>query len=110
MITSFVLFNLGGAIALSILIVRARKDKQLKITLITSGPMTKVEKIVLTGKGLTIAIIGWGISTLLFIFSGLRAFFSQGDLVTSFFITFTSIILAIVTMPIASYFTYKSKE
>lgn len=40
----FSLINLGGAIVLYILIVRGLKDKQLKITLITTGGVTKVEK------------------------------------------------------------------
>jgi hypothetical protein len=106
----FVLFNLGAAFAFSILIARARKDKQLKITLLTSGPVTKVEKIVLRGKGLTVAIIGWGISAILFTYSGLSAFFPQADMEASFFITFTSIFLAAITMLIASYVSTTMKD
>jgi len=105
-----ILFNLGAAVAFSILIARARKDKELKITLITSGPVTNVEKIVLTGKGLTIAIIGWGICAILFTFSGLSAFFPQANMELFLLITFISIILAAITMLIAGYVTANSKE
>lgn len=108
--TLFGLFNLAGAIALCILIARARKNRQLRITLITSGPMTKVEKIVLKGNGLTIAMLGWGISAILFSFSGLNALLSQADSGVSFFVSFISAVLAIFIMPIASYFTPNSKE
>ena len=103
------LFDLGIAIALYISVGRARKDKQLKITLI-SGPMTTVRSIVLSGKGLTIAIIGWGVSAILLTFSGLSSLLLTQTWKYTFFITFISIFLVIITMIIASYFTSNPEE
>src|SRR5690606_20558041 len=106
----FGLFNLGGAIFLCLLIAHARKNKQLKITLITSGPMTKVEKVVLKGRGLTVAIVGWGSSAILFTFSGLSALFPYAGSGANLFITFIGCILATIIMPIANYFTIRAKD
>ncbi len=106
----FGLINLGGAIALFILLARARKDRQLRITLITSGGVTKVEKVVLTGKGLTVAIIGWSFSAILFTYSGLSVFVLNTNIDTNLLLTLIGIILFVFTMLIASYVTIRSKE
>ena len=106
----FGLGNLGGAIAIFILIARARRDKQLEITLITSGGVTKVEKVVLTGKGLTVAIIGWAVSAILFTYSGLSVFVLNPNNDTNLLLTFAGGILFVFTMLIASYITTRSKE
>lgn len=105
----FALLNLGSAVGLYISIARGLRDKQLKITLI-SPPMTKVEKVVLTGRGLTVAIIGFGISATLFTYSGLNALSSYGDFGTSLLLMFISIPATIVTMRVASHINTKSKE
>jgi hypothetical protein len=105
----FGLFNLVIAIALFIVIDRARKDKQLKITLI-SGLVTKVEKIVLTGRGLTVAVIGFGMSATLFTFSGLSTLLAFIDLETCFLIMFVGGFLGVITMLIASYVTTHFEE
>lgn len=105
----FTLFNLGIAVVLSILIYRAQKEKRLEITMI-SGPVTKVEKIVLTGRGITIASVGWGISAILFSFSGLGSLDTSANMGTYFFMTFMSGTLAIITMLVASYVTPHSKD
>lgn len=105
----FVLLNLSAAIFLYILIARGLKDKQLKITLV-SPPTTKVEKIVLVGKGLIVAIIGWGISATLFIYTGLSALFSDANTEANLFTTFISLTLAGFTTVIASYVNEYPKE
>jgi hypothetical protein len=105
----FVLFNLSVAIFLYISMARGLRDKQLKITLV-SPPTTKVEKIVLTGRGLTVAIIGWGISAILLTYIGLNALFQYAYLGTNLFLTLISISLAVFTMVIASYVTPHPKE
>lgn len=105
----FTLFNLGAAVVLSALIYRAQKEKRLEITLI-SAPVTKVEKIVLTGRGLTVASIGWGISTVLYTFAGIIAFYPYTDMGTNLFITFISTAIAAIIMPIAGYVTTHSKD
>jgi hypothetical protein len=64
--------------------------------------MTKVEKIILTGKGLTVAIIGFEISATLFIYSGINLLFSNLE-GTSLLLMLISIFLVVVTMVIASY-------
>jgi len=97
----FALFNLGGAVGLYIAIARGLRDKQLKITLISS-PMTKVEKVILTGKGLTVAMIGFGMSATLFTFSGINLLTSNLE-GTSLLLMLISIFLAVVTMWISSY-------
>ena len=98
----FGLLNFIGVVVLSTVIVRARKNKQLKFVLI-SGPTTKVEPITLRGRGLQIAIIGWVICVILFAFSGLLSLFTQANLETSYFITFISGFLAVTTLLIASW-------
>lgn len=105
----FTLFNLGCAVLLYVLIFRAHKNKKLEITLI-SGPVTKVEKIVLTGKGLAVAIIGWAISAALFTFSGLRALDVHTNMEANTFMTFISLVIAIFTMLIAGYITTHNND
>lgn len=72
--------------------------------------MTKVEKVVLKGRGLTVAIVGWGSSAILFTFSGLSALFPYAGSGANLFITFIGCILATIIMPIANYVTIRSKE
>ncbi len=104
----FALLNLGFAIALYVAIARGLRDKQLKITFISS-PMTKVEKIVLTGRGLTVAIIGFSVSAILFTYSGLNAL-SSHSVGTSLLVMFFSIPTVVVTMGIASIVNPNSEE
>jgi hypothetical protein len=105
----FVLLSRGSAIGLYISIARGLRDKQLKITLV-SPPTTKVEKILLTGSGLTVAIIGFSISATLFTYSGLQILSSSADLQTSLLLMIISIFIAVVTMGIASYVNPNPKE
>lgn len=103
----FALLNLGSAVGLYIAIARGLRDKQLKITLISS-PMTKVEKVILTGKGLTVAIIGFGISATLFTYSGINMLSSNLE-ETSLLLMLISIFLVVVTLGITSYVNTSSE-
>lgn len=104
----FVLFNLGGAITLCILIYRMQQDKKLKITLVTR-PATKVQSIVLSGRGLIAATIGWGVSAMLFTLSGLGSLFTYTNLETWLFLTLIGIACAVVTLLISSSLSQKPK-
>jgi hypothetical protein len=103
----FALINLGVAVAICISIARARRNMKLKM-IMKSGP--KYDTIILTGRGLTVAVIGWGISAVLLTLSGLNALLFSWDLGTSYLLTFISGFLWVLTLGIASYVTPKSKE
>lgn len=104
----FVLFNLGGAIILCIMIYRMQRDKKLKVTLIT-GSATKVQSIVLSGRGLIVATIGWGISAMLLILSGLGLLFAYKNLEASLFLTLIGIACVVMTLLISSSLSEKLK-
>lgn len=104
------LLNIGLAIALLTALVRTRKDKQLKITLIDSGSITKVEKVILKGKGLTIATIGFCIGAIVFVLIGISAIFSFMPRGTNGILTIVGIFLLILTLNIAAYVTTHSSK
>lgn len=99
---------IGIAIALLTGIVRARKDKQLKITLIDSGSITKVQKVILKGKGLTIAITSFGIGVIVFAFIGISTILSLMSRQINGILTIISVFLLVLTLNIAAYITTRS--
>ncbi len=105
---TFVLFNLGGAIALCILIYRMQQDKKLKITLVTR-PVTKIQSIVLSGRGLTVTTIGWGASAMMLTISGLGFLFAYTNSKTWLLLTLVGIVFAVITLLIGSSLSEKSK-
>ena len=103
----FALFNFAAAAMLYLSIYRAQRDKRLEIML-KSGP--KMEKVVIKGQGITVLTVGWVISALLFTCSGLRSVDVYAGMGEYVFMTFFSIVLAIITMLTASYISTHSEQ